>query len=284
MPLEVSTTRGIEIALTVPNSGIVTWKSESSSSRKASNSSSARSTSSISSTGGVFAPDRGEQRALEQIVLGEDMRLDRLGALARDFARLDRDELALIVPFVERRARVEPLVALHADELGAVHGGERLGDLGLADARLAFDQQRALQIVHHPERGREFAVGDIADFGEAGGDGFAGNRTSGHRAPPRSPHAGEGWGEALVAGPSPDPHPARRAALRDASEALRASRVQPQLLRRQPGPIGVMRHRDMRRAEELERVVDRIGEARHASRRSGFRRRPWRRSDDAARA
>ena len=39
----------------VPISGIVTWKSESSSSRKASNSSSARSTSSISSTGGTWS-------------------------------------------------------------------------------------------------------------------------------------------------------------------------------------------------------------------------------------
>ena len=135
MPFEVRTTRGIVRALIVPNSGIVTWKSDSSSSRNASNSSSARSTSSTSSTGGVFAPDRGEQRPLEQIVLGEDLRLDLADAGARALARLDRQQLALIVPFVERRAGVEPFVALHADELAAVHRGERLGDLGLADAR-----------------------------------------------------------------------------------------------------------------------------------------------------
>ena len=41
------------VALTVPSSGMETWKSDSSSSRKASNSSSARSISSISSTGGL---------------------------------------------------------------------------------------------------------------------------------------------------------------------------------------------------------------------------------------
>jgi hypothetical protein len=40
-------------ALTVPSSGIETWKSDSTSSRKASNSSSARSISSMSSTGAM---------------------------------------------------------------------------------------------------------------------------------------------------------------------------------------------------------------------------------------
>ena len=81
-------------------------------------------------------------------------------------ARLDGEELALIVPLVERGVLVEPLVALQADQLGAVHGGERLGDLGLADAGLAFQQQRALEELHQPQRGREIAVGDVADGGE----------------------------------------------------------------------------------------------------------------------
>jgi hypothetical protein len=49
--LEVSTTTGRLVALIVPISGIVTWKSERISSRNASNSSSARSISSIRSTG-----------------------------------------------------------------------------------------------------------------------------------------------------------------------------------------------------------------------------------------
>ena len=110
---------------------------------------------------------------LEQIVLGEDAGLDLGHARARSLARLDREQLALIVPFVERRADVEPLVALHADELGAVHGGERLRDLGLADPGLALDQERALEGVHHPERGREVAVGDIADPGQPGRDRLA---------------------------------------------------------------------------------------------------------------
>ena len=97
-----------------------------------------------------LSPDGAEQRPLEQIVLGKDLRFDLGGAGASALARLDRQQLALIVPFVERRARVEPLVALHADEFAAVQRGERLGDFGLADARFALDQKRALEVVHHP--------------------------------------------------------------------------------------------------------------------------------------
>ena len=56
---------------------------------------------------------------------------------------LDGEELALVVPLVERGVLVQALVALQADQLGAAHRGQRLGDLGLADAGLAFEQQRA---------------------------------------------------------------------------------------------------------------------------------------------
>ena len=39
---------------------------------------------------------------------------------------------------------------LQADQLGCMYGGERLRDLGLADASLTFQQQRALQEIHEP--------------------------------------------------------------------------------------------------------------------------------------
>ncbi len=91
-------------------------------------------------------------------------------SLAGAFARLDGEQLALIVPLVERGVLVEALVALQADQLGAVHGGERLGDLGLADAGLAFEQQRPLEKLHQPQRGRDVAIGDVADGGKAVGD------------------------------------------------------------------------------------------------------------------
>ena len=52
---EVSTTSGMCLALIVPSSGTETWKSDSTSSRKASNSGSALSISSTSSTTGSSA-------------------------------------------------------------------------------------------------------------------------------------------------------------------------------------------------------------------------------------
>ena len=54
----------------------------------------------------------------------------------------DREQLARVVPLVERLRRVDPLVALQADQGCVEHEGERFGGLGLADARLALEQQR----------------------------------------------------------------------------------------------------------------------------------------------
>ena len=96
------------------------------------------------------------------------MFLDRVGVLT--FARLDGEKLALVVPLVQRGVLVEALVALQPDQLGPVHGRERLADLGLAHPRGAFDQERPLQEFHQPQRGREVAVGDVAGGGEAVGN------------------------------------------------------------------------------------------------------------------
>jgi hypothetical protein len=85
-----------------------------------------------------LAADGGKQRPLQQIFLREDMLFDIVGILADPLASLDGEKLALIVPFVERGVLIETLVALQADQFGLVHGGERLGDFGLADAGLAF--------------------------------------------------------------------------------------------------------------------------------------------------
>ncbi len=80
--------------------------------------------------------------------------------------RLDRQQLPLVIPFVQRRRLIQPLIALQADQFGGVHGRQRLRDFGLADARLAFQQQRALEQLHQRDRGREFAVGDVAGGGQ----------------------------------------------------------------------------------------------------------------------
>ena len=55
---------------------------------------------------------------------------------------LDAQELLLVVPLVERLGLVEALVALQADQAGAGHLGHRLGQLGLAGAGRALDQDR----------------------------------------------------------------------------------------------------------------------------------------------
>ena len=91
------------------------------------------------------------------------MRLDPFGAFAGGLARLDGEQLPLVVPLIERRVLVEALVTLKADKFRPMQRRERLGDLRLADARFAFQEQRPLEKIHHPQRGREIAVGDITD-------------------------------------------------------------------------------------------------------------------------
>ena len=67
-------------ALTVPSSGIVTWKSESTSSRKASKASSVRSSSSIRRTGapGRVGLERLQERPLHQVAFREQVALQRV--------------------------------------------------------------------------------------------------------------------------------------------------------------------------------------------------------------
>jgi len=132
------------VARIVPISGIVTLASASSSSRNASKSSSARSISSISSTAGADpgAP-RAEQRPADQIVRAETALLAERRA-AR-VGEADAQQLARVVPFVERLGRVDPVVALQANQRRVEDRRQRLGGLGLADARLPLEQQRLRQ-------------------------------------------------------------------------------------------------------------------------------------------
>ena len=109
---EVRITAGLRRARIVPSSGIVIWKSESTSSRNASNSSSARSISSISSTTGSSGVDRLEQRPADEELRAEELLL-RDGALLRG---ADVQQLARVVPLVDGVRDVEALVALEPDQ------------------------------------------------------------------------------------------------------------------------------------------------------------------------
>ena len=75
-----------------------------------------------------------------------------------------------IVPLVERLGGVDALVALQAHERRVEHRGERLGRLGLADARLALEQQRLRQAHAEEERRGEALVDEVVDVGEPAGE------------------------------------------------------------------------------------------------------------------
>jgi hypothetical protein len=95
------------------------------------------------------------------------MPLDFVGAFVRMFMRLDGQKLALIVPFVYCGTGVQPLVTLQPDQPGIQRGGQRLGDLGLSDARRALQQQRPAQPHGQIDRDGQRVVGDIISLCQA---------------------------------------------------------------------------------------------------------------------
>ena len=169
---EVSTTTGGVRAVKVPSSGIVMPASPRNSNSSASNSSSARSISSISSTGGTGPRWRTACR------IGRSWRnsaVNRSASVSRVVMRLgqpDRQQLPLVVPFVERLAGGEPLVALQPDQRCLQRAGQRLRGGGLADPRLALQQQGPAE-AQGQEQGRRHAVVDqVVDGVEAVPDGL----------------------------------------------------------------------------------------------------------------
>ena len=71
-------------------------------------------------------------------------------------------QLGGVVPFVQGFALLQPVVALQAQQLPAQHFGECLGEFGLADAGLAFEQERALQLERQKNSRGQPAVGVVA--------------------------------------------------------------------------------------------------------------------------
>jgi hypothetical protein len=110
---------------------------------------------------GLVGLERVEQGAAQQ----EAPRV-QLALVDAALRRAQGEELARVVPVVEGVVDVDALVALQADEPRAGGGGQRLGDLGLADARLALDQQRLAQLGGEEDGRRQRTVGEIALLGE----------------------------------------------------------------------------------------------------------------------
>ena len=148
---------------------MVTWKSASTSSRNASNASSLRSSSSISSTGapaGSGSSACSSGRLIRKRSENTSCSIRSLSRSPLGFGGADRDHLRGVVPFVHRRRDVEPLVALQADQPAAQSRGQHLGDLGLADAGLAFEEDRPVHLQRQEQHRRQRAVGEIAGLAE----------------------------------------------------------------------------------------------------------------------
>ncbi len=111
---------------------------------------------------GRIGLERLQQRSLDQEALREHVMLEPL-AVVRAFGLgdADRDHLRGIVPLVNRCRDIETFVALQPDEMTGERRREHLGDLGLADARLAFEKQRPAHLEREKEHGRERPVGEI---------------------------------------------------------------------------------------------------------------------------
>jgi len=90
--------------------------------------------------------------------------------VVRRLGEPDLDHLARDVPLVRRLRDVETLVALHAQQLGAEPACEALAELGLADAGLALEEQRAAELQAQVQRRGEAPVAHVLLAGEQGDD------------------------------------------------------------------------------------------------------------------
>ena len=131
---------------------------------------------------GRIGRQRFQQRPPHQEALGENIGGQPLAVDAFGFGDADRDHLRRVVPLVERRGDVEPLVALQPHQPPPERRRKHFGDLGLADARLAFEEQRAAHLEREIQHGRKRPVGHIIGRREQVERGFdRGWQLCGHR-------------------------------------------------------------------------------------------------------
>ena len=87
-------------------------------------------------------------------------------ALAFGLGDADGDHLRGVIPLIDRGGDVETLVALQPDQAAAEGGRQHLGDLGLADAGLAFEEDRPAHLERQIKHRAERAVGQIFGLGQ----------------------------------------------------------------------------------------------------------------------
>ncbi len=108
-----------------------------------------------------------QERPLDQEALGEHVVLEPLPVMgALRLGHADGDHLRGVVPFVDRGCDIEALVALQPDQPPPERAGQDLGDLGLADPGLAFQEQRAAHLEGQKKHGRKRPVGEIVGLGQ----------------------------------------------------------------------------------------------------------------------
>ena len=116
----------------------------------------------------------------------------RLVGLAARLEQPDLEHLARVVPLVDGGVDVQALVALEPDEPRAEDRREDLGQLGLADAGLALEEQRATELERQEDGGRERPVGDVVAVAEVLGQGLDRARAGGTFTVGTNGHVGEG--------------------------------------------------------------------------------------------
>jgi hypothetical protein len=137
-----------------------------------------------------------QQGAPDQVSVLVHLALHLVGLLLA-FHGAHVQQLRGVVPFVQSFALFDPVVALQPQQLALQGLGQRLGQLGLADAGLALQQQRALQLQGQEDGRGQPAIGKVANSFQRPADGVdAGKR----RAGGRGDHRG-----AIIPGPGPPP-------------------------------------------------------------------------------
>ena len=105
---------------------------------------------------------RGQQRPGQQVVAGEQVLVPDVvpGRLGQP----DGQQLARVVPLVQRLGRGDALVALQPDQRRVQRGGQRLGRLGLADPGFAFEQDGLAHPDRQEQRRGQLVTGQVANF------------------------------------------------------------------------------------------------------------------------
>jgi len=76
------------------------------------------------------------------------------------------EQLARIIPLVDRLPDVEAFIALKTDQIGLERRGSRRCECRLADTGLTLEKKRAIETERQKQRDGKAPIGDVMVFGE----------------------------------------------------------------------------------------------------------------------